>query len=868
MKTDDIRSLFVSFFAEQGHKVVPSASLIPENDLTLLFVNAGMVPFKDIFLGDASASYTRATSVQRCMRAGGKHNDLDNVGYTARHHTFFEMMGNFSFGDYFKREAITMAWQFLTKELGLPPEKLWVTVFEDDDEAASIWLDGLGISPERFSRCGAVDNFWSMGDTGPCGPCSEIFYDHGPDIPGGPPGSEDADADRYIEIWNLVFMQYNRLADGSMEPLPKPSVDTGMGLERIAAVMQGVHNNYDTDIFSDIIAVAGKLLKCQDLSHHALRVIADHLRSACFLIVDGVLPSNEGRGYVLRRIIRRALRHGHQLSNRVDFMHQLVPTFIDVMGQAYPELDEFQVDLIAVLRREEQQFGVTLAKGMQLLNMAMLNAEDDVLSGDVAFQLYDTYGFPVDLTQDIAKEKFLSVDMDGFEKALADQRRRSQQSSQFSVDYNVSLGDLGESSFVGYTQMECSAQVMFLANAEVQVDKLSKGEQGILVLDQTPFYPEGGGQVGDQGAVTWDGGVFSVFDTKRHGEAILHFGEIVKGELKAQQSVIAKVDVARHSIKCHHTATHLLHASLRSVLGDNVSQRGSLVTPDRLRFDFSYDEAMTSEQLQSVETMINQIIRQDIAVESAAMPIDQAKSKGAMALFGEKYGDDVRVITVGDFSMELCGGTHVNRTGEIGLLKIVSEESVAQGVRRIEALAAARAMDWINERLNMLDVLNEKLKVAPAGLLDRVDQLVQANESATKSLKVFEMRSLQDNIASLLPKAKLIGNVKVLVESLPEAKPSALRDGVDQLKRQAGSDLVAVLLSEEQGKLALVIGVSKSLSAHLSAGDLMRHVVEEFGGKGGGRPDLAQGGGVPASESASLREYVGTWVESNLKDSP
>ena len=845
MKTNDIRNKFTNFFANRAHKVVPSASLVPRNDPTLLFTNAGMVPFKDVFLGDLKLNYNRAISIQRCVRAGGKHNDLELVGYTARHHTFFEMMGNFSFGDYFKKEAIAWSWEFLTKELQLPQDKLWISVYEEDDEAEKIWINHIGIDPKRISRCGKADNFWSMGETGPCGPCTEIFYDHGSEIAGGPPGSEDADGDRYIEIWNMVFMQYNRAIDGSMTPLPKQSVDTGMGLERIAAVLQGKHNNYDIDIFQVIISACAKLLKCNDLQHHALRVIADHLRASCFLIMDGVLPDNEGRGYVLRRIIRRALRHGFQLCNRVDFMHQLVPVLIDEMSDAYPELMDFQVDLIAVLRREEQQFGATLANGMQLLNTALTHAKESrVLPGDIAFQLYDTYGFPVDLTEDIAREHDITVDRDAFDCALASQRQRSKQSNAFFVDYNASLGDLGVSAFVGYDKSEIQTQVAILANAEKRVDQLKKGEQGLVVLPETSFYPEGGGQVGDQGQLHWPGGQFNVLDVKRQGDAIVHFGEVISGDLKLGQSLVAQVDESRQAIKCHHTATHLLHAALRQVLGDSVNQKGSLVTADRLRFDFTCHDALTQEHIEQVETLVNQVIRRNTKVQTEVMPIEQAKSKGAMALFGEKYSDEVRVLTIGDFSIELCGGTHVDRTGELGSIKIISEEGVAQGVRRIEALAGEPARQWLNHRLAVLDNLAAMLKVSHLDLVGRVEQLHQSYGNVTKALKVYEMRSLQDNVAALLPKAPAVAGVTVLVELLASANASALREGVDYLKSAAKGDIVAVLMSQDEESISLVIGVNKVLSSRLSAGELMRKITDQFGGKGGGRPDLAQGGGI------------------------
>ncbi len=737
-----LRRRFLDFFAARGHEVVRSAPLVPANDPTLLFTNAGMVQFKETFLGQESRPYRRATSVQRCVRAGGKHNDLENVGYTARHHTFFEMLGNFSFGDYFKREAIAYAWEFLTGELGIDAARLWVTVYEEDDEAAAIWLDEVGVDPARFSRIGASDNFWSMGETGPCGPCTEIFYDHGPDVAGGPPGSPEADGDRYVEIWNLVFMQYNRDAEGRLSALPRPSVDTGMGLERLAAVMQGVHSNYDIDLFRSLIEATARVTGQQDLSLPSLRVIADHIRSTAFLIVDGVIPSNEGRGYVLRRIIRRAIRHGYRLGVKEPFFHRLVQPLADEMGEAYPELPAALGQVVRIIRQEEERFAETLEQGMQILEQAIAGLTDETIPGETVFQLYDTYGFPVDLTADIARERGLRVDLDGFEQSMAAQRERARAAGQFGVDYGAGLEPAGESAFTGYERLADEARVTALFRDGQSVEALEPGAEGVVVLERTPFYAESGGQVGDTGRLSADGVEFRVHDCRKQASGgILHIGRLERGRIAVGDRLAAHVDEARRqAIAVHHSATHLLHAALRRVLGEHVAQKGSLVDAERLRFDFSHYGAMAPDEIAAVEALVNEQIRRNLPVETAVMSFDEARERGAMALFGEKYGDEVRVLDMGDFSSELCGGTHVRRTGDIGLFKIVSESGVAAGVRRIEAVAGAVALDWVNDGERQLAALAGLLKGGRGEVLSRVEQLLQRQRQLEKSIEALKGR--------------------------------------------------------------------------------------------------------------------------------
>ena len=839
MKSADIRQLFFDFFEAEGHEIVPSASLVPGNDQTLLFTNAGMVPFKDVFLGVESRAVSRAASAQRCVRAGGKHNDLDNVGYTARHHTFFEMLGNFSFGDYFKREAIGYAWKFLTEVLKLPTERLWVTVYQDDDEAADIWLKEMGVSPLRFSRCGEADNFWSMGDTGPCGPCTEIFYDHGPDIPGGPPGSPLADGDRYIEIWNLVFMQYNRDKAGHLHPLPKPSVDTGMGLERIAAVVQGVHNNYDIDSFQYLIQALLSLTVGVDKNHPSLKVIVDHIRACAFLIADGVHPSNEGRGYVLRRIIRRAVRHGHKLGLESPFFYQLVGPLVEVMGDAYPILVSQRVEIERYLIQEEKQFARTLEQGLLLLQEQISLLQGKTMPADVAFQLYDTYGFPLDLTEDIAREHGLSVDTDGFERLMQSQRRQSQAASQFSVDYSSEI-DLKESStFHGYACETMQSQVSLLLKEGKTIPTLTQGESGAIVLLETPFYAESGGQVGDQGFLTSQQGMFRVDDTKKSGQAIIHYGEVIKGEFKPKQSVEAVVDAQRRqAIRLNHTATHLLHAALKQIVSADIHQKGSLVDAHRARFDFSHHDALTSVQLNELEVLVNQQIRANHPVVTSVMDMNEAKLTGAVALFGEKYGDEVRVLSMGEFSKELCGGTHANRTGDIGLFKIVAEYGVASGVRRIEMVTGHFALEWVNQQLLLLESLAARLKTSSDKALDKLMQWMQESKLQEKQLTLMQQQLAAQSSNTLLADVQKIGSAHWLIQRLDNQDPQGLRAMLDQLKSNL-DNAVYVLYAISAGKINVVAGVSKSLKGCISAVELVKCLC----GKGGGREDMAQGGG-------------------------
>jgi alanyl-tRNA synthetase len=854
MTSSDIRRTFLDYFARQGHQIVPSASLIPGNDATLLFTNAGMVPFKDVFLGQDPRAYSRATSAQRCVRAGGKHNDLENVGYTARHHTFFEMLGNFSFGDYFKKEAIDYAWQFLTVELKLPAEKLLVTVYESDDEAYALWTRHIGVPAERVIRIGdnkgapyASDNFWSMGDTGPCGPCTEVFYDHGADIWGGPPGSPEEDGDRFIEIWNIVFMQFNRHADGRMEPLPKPSVDTGMGLERIAAIMQGVHSNYETDTFQALIKAAAAITGTTDLSNKSLRVIADHIRSCAFLMVDGVQPSNEGRGYVLRRIIRRAVRHGNQLGARGAFFYQLVAALVEQMGEAYPELQARQPIIEKLLRIEEEQFGKTLQRGLSLLEDALQQVSNDVLPGDVAFRLYDTYGFPVDLTNDVARERGYKVDLAGFEAEMQQQRQRAQQASQFGTDYNQQLSSSQVTEFTGYQHENGNATVAEIIRNGEPCQQLADGEEALIILDQTPFYAESGGQVGDTGRfICADGSVFSVTDTIKVGKAHGHKGTM-SGQLQLGQAVEAQIDEKRRqAIRQNHSATHLVHAALRQVVGEHVTQKGSLVGPDRFRFDFSHFEAVTAVELQQVEQLVNQHIQANHPVQTELMDLEAAKAAGAMALFGEKYDDDVRVLSMSPFSVELCGGTHVARTGDIGLFKIVAEGGIAAGVRRIEAVTGMQALQWLHQLEQQAQQVASLLKGDVLSIAERVQQAQERSRLLEKDLEQLKQKMASQAGASLLDQVQLIAGTKVLITELPEVESKALRSMLDELKNKMGSG-VLLLATVNEGKISLIAGVTPDLTNKVHAGKLVAWAASQVGGKGGGRPDMAQAGGTDTS---------------------
>ncbi len=864
MKSAEIRDAFLHYFESQGHTTVPSSSLIPGNDPTLLFTNAGMVQFKDVFLGDEQRPYQRAASSQRCVRAGGKHNDLENVGYTARHHTFFEMLGNFSFGDYFKREAIRFAWEFLTEVLKLPAERLWVTVHTSDDEAADIWLKEIGVSAERFSRLDE-DNFWQMGDTGPCGPSSEIFYDHGPDIPGGPPGSDNDDLDRYIEIWNLVFMQYERQSDGELKPLPNPSIDTGMGLERIAAVMQGVHNNYDIDLFQHLLKAAADVTGCTDLEHKSLRVIADHIRSCTFLICDGVLPSNEGRGYVLRRIIRRAIRHGHKLGQSEPFFHKLVGALAEVMGDAYPELRQQQAQAEKVLALEEEQFAKTLDKGMAVLEEALSQLQGTEIPGEVAFTLYDTYGFPFDLTNDIARERGLSIDAEGYEQAMAAQRARARAAGTFKTDYTATGLELPATEFLGYRHLTERGEIVALLKDGNPVERLEEGEHGAVVLNRTPFYAESGGQVGDSGYLSAGEARFEVRDCSKHGGAHLHIGQVLHGALSVGDVLEAEVNAdVRGATALNHSATHLLHAALREVLGTHVTQKGSLVDSERLRFDFSHFDAVTPEELHAIESLVNEQIRANTLVQTELCDMDTAREKGALALFGEKYGDEVRVLTMGDgFSVELCGGTHVERTGDIGLLRIVSESGIASGVRRIEALTGAGALARFDQVEALLDNAAGILKTRPGELPEKLQQLMNQNRKLDKELAALKAKLATAGTGDLLSSAQEVNGIKVLALNLAGADAKSLRESMDQLKNKLGSSVVA-LAAVEDGKVALVTGVSKDVTDRIRAGDLMRHLAPMVGGKGGGRPDMAQGGGTdPSGLDAALASVV-PWVQEQL----
>jgi alanyl-tRNA synthetase len=861
----ELRERFLEFFRARGHEIVPSSSLVPANDPSLLFTNAGMVQFKEVFLGREHRPYKRAVTSQRCVRAGGKHNDLENVGYTARHHTFFEMLGNFSFGDYFKEEAIRFAWEFLMDNLELPPEKLWVTVFEEDREAERIWLDVMGVDPARFSRIGAKDNFWSMGDTGPCGPCSEIFYDHGPEVAGGPPGSPDDDGDRYIEIWNLVFMQYDRSADGTLTPLPQPSVDTGMGLERLAAVLQGVHSNYDIDLFRNLIEAAAAVTGVTDLTHNSLKVIADHIRATAFLIVDGVLPSNEGRGYVLRRIMRRAIRHGHKLGVSGTFLHQLVTPLVGEMGAAYPELRGAETQVMRVILQEEERFAETLDNGLRLLEQDIQNLTDPVIPGETVFRLYDTYGFPVDLTADIARERGLSLDMAGFEQAMAAQRQRARAASQFGIQHGAVLAVEGRTEFSGYEHLEEHVTVTALFKDGQTVQALEQGQDGLVVLERTPFYAESGGQVGDAGRLTTARGEFQVSDTRKQGEGtVIHLGRLLRGSLRVGDPVLAQVDrERRQATALNHSATHLLHAALRQVLGTHIAQKGSLVDAERLRFDFSHFEPPTTEQLAGIEALVNTWIRANVAVETRIMPVDQALQSGALALFGEKYGEQVRVLRMGDYSTELCGGTHVRWLGDIGLFKIVSESGIAAGVRRIEAVTGAKALAFVGALQDQLQAITQLLKGDRESVEDKVRQLLDRSRRLEKEIEQIKGRLANSQGSELAEQAVEVDGIKVLAARLDEADAKTLRDTVDQLKQKLKAAAI-VLAATEGDKIRLVAGVTTSETGRIKAGELVNAVARQVGGKGGGRADLAQAGGTDPSRLEAALRSVPEWVRMHL----
>ncbi|AKQ35427.1 alanine--tRNA ligase [Salmonella enterica] len=872
--TAEIRQAFLDFFHSKGHQVVASSSLVPNNDPTLLFTNAGMNQFKDVFLGLDKRNYSRATTSQRCVRAGGKHNDLENVGYTARHHTFFEMLGNFSFGDYFKHDAIQFAWELLTGEnwFALPKERLWVTVYETDDEAYEIWEKEVGIPRERIIRIGdnkgapyASDNFWQMGDTGPCGPCTEIFYDHGDHIWGGPPGSPEEDGDRYIEIWNIVFMQFNRQADGAMEPLPKPSVDTGMGLERIAAVLQHVNSNYDIDLFRTLIEAVAKVTGATDLGNKSLRVIADHIRSCAFLVADGVLPSNENRGYVLRRIIRRAVRHGNMLGAKETFFYKLVGPLIEVMGSAGEELKRQQAQVEQVLKTEEEQFARTLERGLALLDEELAKLQGDTLDGETAFRLYDTYGFPVDLTADVCRERNIKVDEAGFEAAMEEQRRRAREASGFGADYNAMIRVDSASEFKGYDHLELNGKVTALFVDGKAVEAINAGQEAVVVLDQTPFYAESGGQVGDKGELKGAGFTFAVDDTQKYGQAIGHLGKLSAGALKVGDAVQADVDEARRArIRLNHSATHLMHAALRQVLGTHVAQKGSLVSDKVLRFDFSHNEAMKPSEIRQVEDLVNAQIRRNLPIETNIMDLDAARAKGAMALFGEKYDERVRVLSMGDFSTELCGGTHASRTGDIGLFRIISESGTAAGIRRIEAVTGEGAMATVHAQSDRLNDIAHLLKGDSQNLGDKVRAVLERTRQLEKELQQLKDQAAAQESANLSSKAVDLNGVKLLVSELAGIEPKMLRTMVDDLKNQLGSTVI-VLATVVEGKVSLIAGVSKDVTDRVKAGELIGMVAQQVGGKGGGRPDMAQAGGTDAAALPAALASVQGWVSAKLQ---
>ncbi|MCK5828951.1 MAG: alanine--tRNA ligase [Methylococcales bacterium] len=866
MTSAELRAAFLKFFKQREHSVQPSSSLVPGNDPTLMFTNSGMVPFKDVFLGREKRDYTRATTTQRCVRAGGKHNDLENVGYTARHHTFFEMLGNFSFGDYFKKEAIHYAWDFLTKELDIPAEKLWITVFDEDQEAEAIWLDEIKVDPSRLSRIGAKDNFWSMGDIGPCGPSSEIFYDHGEDVVGGPPGSPEEDGDRYIEIWNLVFMQYDRDKEGKLHPLPAPSVDTGMGLERISAVLQGVHNNYEIDLFQGLLKVAAELTGTTDFTNSSLRVIADHIRSCAFMVVDGVLPSNEGRGYVLRRVIRRAIRHGYRLGSKDTFFYKLVEPLTQEMGEAFPEIKQTQEQVELVLKKEEERFADTLEQGMKILESCVAKIDGSVIPGDIVFLLYDTYGFPVDLTADFAREQNLTVDHAGFEVEMTAQRDRARAGGKFEADYDQDIKHDSQTDFTGYNSFSGSAHIIGLfAKGEV-VESLDEGEEGVVVLDKTPFYAESGGQVGDNGLIEIGSSIFEVIDTqKQGGNLFLHKGKVVQGKIVNGQACEVRVNEQnRVATELNHSATHIMHAALRQTLGDHVAQKGSLVNPERLRFDFSHFEPMTTDEISIIEHLVNEQIRLNNSVSAEVMAKDDAVKAGAMALFGEKYGDEVRVLRIGSFSTELCGGTHVERSGDIGCFKIISETGVAAGVRRIEAVTGSACLHWIESRDKTLLTIAELLKSSTDKASNKVLQLIDKNKQLEKELGKLKSKLASSAGGELSTQAVDVDGIKVLAVRLDDIDPKALREMVDQLKNKLGCAAV-VLATVQNDKVNLIAGVTKDQTKYLKAGDLVNSVALKVGGKGGGRPDMAQAGGNDPSGLDDALKQVPDWVKEQIK---
>ena len=864
MKTRDIRKKFLDYFAANGHEIVPSSPLVPNNDPTLLFTNAGMVQFKDVFLGHEKRSYNRAVTAQRCVRAGGKHNDLDNVGYTARHHTFFEMLGNFSFGDYFKREAIQHAWTLLTEGYGLSPEKLWVTVYEEDDEAADIWLSEIGVPKERFARIGASDNFWSMGDTGPCGPCSEIFYDHGPEVAGGPPGTPEADGDRYVEIWNLVFMQFNRDAGGIDTPLPRPSVDTGMGLERLAAVLQGVHSNYETDLFVALIKAAGEVTGCKDLNQTSLRVIADHIRSSAFLITDGVLPSNEGRGYVLRRIIRRAIRHGYQVGATEPFMHKLVAPLIAEMGEACPELVKAEARVQEALALEGERFAQTLVQGIRILEHELEDLSGTIIPGDLAFRLYDTFGFPADLTADYARERGLSVDMPGFEKAMEAQRERARAASQFQMDGIASVAIDERTPFTGYESLNGGSKILALVSNDIEVDSLATEAEGLIVLDETPFYAESGGQVGDLGRISWSGGEFQVTDVRYLAHKVIaHFGRVVSGAPKLGDSVECVVDSNnRSATAANHSATHLLHSALREVLGDHVQQKGSMVNAERLRFDFSHGEAVSSADIDKIEQIVNQQIRINSGVNTRVMNLDDAREEGAAALFGERYEDDVRVVGMGEFSLELCGGTHVSRTGDIGAFRVIAESGIAAGVRRLEALTGEAVRMYSVNESETLSRISALLKTGRSDVEDRATSLVGRVRELERKIEQLQGQlatggSGQDPAAEAVD----VNGVKLLIKRYDDTEIKGLRAILDRLRDRLDSGII-VIGGAKDGKASLLVSVSKDLVDRYNAGKLVSALAAMVGGKGGGRPDSAQGGGPDVGAIDDALAAAQEWISS------
>ena len=866
MTTSEIRASFLEFFRKNGHAVLPSSSLVPVNDPTLLFTNAGMVQFKDLFLGKEVRDYVRAATAQRCVRAGGKHNDLENVGYTARHHTFFEMLGNFSFGDYFKREAIHFAWNFVTGTLGIPKDRLWVTVYKEDDEAERVWTEEIGIGPTRCTRMGEASNFWAMGDTGPCGPCSEIFYDHGAEIPGGPPGTPDEDGDRYVEIWNLVFMQFDRSSDGVLVPLPKPSVDTGMGLERVAAVMQGVHSNYDIDLFKSLIRSAADVTGTEDLNSSSLRVIADHIRACTFLIIDGVVPSNEGRGYVLRRIIRRAIRHGYKLGQTQPFFHLLVASLVREMGSYYPELAGGEARATQVLHQEEIRFAETLATGMALLDAEAAKLTSSVIPGETVFRLYDTYGFPADLTADVARERGLSIDQAGFDVAMEAQRGRARAASKFSADPRGTIKLSGKTDFSGYDRLADHARVRALIFDGAMVDVLRPGQEGHVVLDHTPFYAESGGQIGDTGLLLSKNARFAVRDTQKIGASFSHLGVLESGELRVGDSIDAQVDgERRNAIVLNHTATHLLHAALRQILGKHVEQKGSLVAADRLRFDFSHTQALSPDELRQVEDLVNTVIRENEPAETRIMALDEAVAAGAMSLFGEKYENDVRVLSIGDFSMELCGGTHVQRAGDIGLFKITGESGVAAGVRRIEAITGRAAYEWVVHTDQVLRDIAALLRGSREDVDEKVREIVERSRRLEKEVQQLKSKLASGQGGDLSAQAKDVGGVKVLAAKIDGADVRSLREAMDGLKAKLGSSVI-VLASVQEGKVLLVVGVSEDLLAQMKAGEIAGLVAEKVGGRGGGRADFAQAGGTQPENLSTALAGVESLVRSRLSN--